>query len=178
MKSSLTRILLVLFFISNLSFMIAYSQTDSSKYENYMKSPELLVAELYRSVTFNPGQRPDWEKVRRMFLDSAIVFLRTTRTTTAVFNVDGFIDDFVKFIERTPAKDKGFGERILKMKPYIAGEMATILILYDAQIYGINRPPQQGLDFWQLIKKDNRWWIISITNEVISKTVQIPDELK
>jgi hypothetical protein len=56
--------------------------------------------------------------------------------------------------------------------------IAHVLILYDAQIYGITIPPQQGLDSWQLIKKDNRWWIVSITNELISDKVPIPEDLK
>jgi hypothetical protein len=147
--------------------------------KEYYKSPELLIGELYKSVSFtNTDSLPDWEKVRAMFTENAIVVLRTSRTRTTIFDVQGFIDDFVNFIDKSPAKQKGFGERILKMKKVVVGDIAHILVLYDAQIYGVTIPPQQGVDSWQLIKKDNRWWIASITNEVISETVPVPDELK
>jgi hypothetical protein len=155
------------------------TQPKNEGQKEYYKAPELLIGELYKSVSFtNADSLPDWEKVRDMFIEKAVVVLRTTRTTTDIFDVQGFINDFVNFIEKSPAKQNGFGERILKMKKVVIGDIAHILVLYDAQIYGIGREPQQGIDSWQLIKKNNRWWIASITNEVISETALIPDELK
>jgi hypothetical protein len=178
MKFISLRIILLFVFLSSSCVLDVNTQQKPEKEKEYLKAPESLIGELYKTVTFQPGNLPDWEKVRSMFIENAVVVLRTSRTSTSIFNVQGFIDDFVNFIEKSPAKQKGFGERILKMKSVTVGDISHILILYDAQIYGVTNPPQQGVDSWQLIRRDNRWWIASITNEIISSEVPVPDELK
>jgi hypothetical protein len=78
---------------------------------------EGVVAALYEAVTFEAGSTPDWDHVRSMFIDGAVIVLRTSRQDTTVFSVEGFVDDFVKFIERADAGRTGFSERIIRTKP-------------------------------------------------------------
>ena len=143
------------------------------------ETAEGLVNDIYKSVSFDStGPRPDWGKVRSMFLDDAVIVLQVTRDSTAVFTVQGFIDDFVNFIERSPAKQKGFWERIVRMKPMVFGNIAHVLVLYEAHIPGIGRPPQQGVDSWELLKRDGRWWFVAVTNEVPATGRPLPEELR
>jgi hypothetical protein len=51
-------------------------------------------------------------------------------------------------------------------------------VLYEASIPGWGRPPQQGIDSFQLIKKDGRWWIASITNDVPNPDHPVPEALR
>jgi len=155
----------------------AQSQTSSA--QNAFHTAEGLVSEIYKTVSFDStAPKPDWEKVRSMFIGNAVIVLRVTRDSTAVFSVQGFIDDFVKFIERSPAKQRGFWERIVRMKPMVFGDIAHILVLYEAYIPGTPRPPQQGVDSWELIKKNGRWWIAAVTNEIPTRERPIPAELQ
>ena len=39
-------------------------------------------------------------------------------------------------------------------------------------------PGQLGLDSFSLMKKDGRWWIVSIANDVITPQNSLPDFLK
>ncbi len=156
----------------------ALSQSQDSTRIKEFETAEGVVSEIYKTVTFEPGQTPDWEKVRSMFLDNAVVVLRTSREGSTVFSVPGFIDDFVNFIEKSPAKQAGFSEKIIRMKPLIFGDIAHILVLYEVHIPGTPRPPQQGVDSFQLVKKNGRWWIIAIANEIPGPNRPLPTELQ
>lgn len=139
---------------------------------------EGLVTELYKSVTFEAGTTPDWDRVRSMFIDEAVIVLRTKRDATTVFSVEGFVDDFKKFIDRAHAEKTGFSEKIIRMKPMVFRDIAHILVLYEASIPGSGKAPQQGVDSFQLIRKGDRWWIASVTNEIPTAEDPIPAELK
>lgn len=146
--------------------------------ETVFETPEALVKALYDAVTFEAGQTPDWDWVKSMFIDEGIVVLRTSREETTVFSVEGFVADFVRFIEGSNVVKTGFVEKILRTKPMVLGDIAHVLVLYEAWIPGGERPPQQGVDSFQLIRKDGRWRIVSITNEIPTPERPVPAELQ
>ena len=43
--------------------------------ENPVDSPGRVVAELYDLVTFGAGTTPDWDEVRSLFIEEAVVVL-------------------------------------------------------------------------------------------------------
>jgi hypothetical protein len=141
-------------------------------------SAEALVLALYDAVTFPAGTAPDWDRVRAMFLDRATVVLRTSRTATSVFDVEGFVQDFVAFIARANVRETGFSERVVRTKAMTFGDIAHVLVLYEASIPGSGRPPQQGVDSFQLVRREGRWWIVSITNELPGPDRPLPPELR
>jgi hypothetical protein len=139
---------------------------------------EGLVRALYDRVSSEPGTTPTWDDVRSAFLPQAIVVLRASRDSTTVFTLDGFVQDFVNFIERANVKETGFHERVVKVQAMVFGDIAHVLVLYEAQIGGSARPPQQGVDSFQLIRRGGRWWIVSITNEIPTPDRPIPAALR
>jgi len=141
-------------------------------------TPQVVVDELYKLVTFEAGTTPDWDRVRALFIDEAVIVLRTSRTETSVFSVEGFVGDFVAFIERANVEKTGFSETIIRTKSTVFGDIAHLLVLYEAHIPGSSRGPQEGVDFFQLIRKDNRWWIASIVNEIPTADRPVPVELQ
>jgi hypothetical protein len=143
-----------------------------------LRTADGVVGELYKLVTFEAGASPDWDKVKSLFLKQAVVVLRTARDKTTVFSVEGFVEDFVRFAERRAVKEKGFSERIVHTSSTVYGDIAHVLVLYEAHTTGSPRPPQQGVDSFQLIQKDGRWWIVSITNEIVTADRPVPPELK
>jgi hypothetical protein len=150
----------------------AHAQTPSE--DDALQTAEGVVTQLYELVTFEAGSTPDWDKVRSLFIDEAVIVLRTTRTATTVFSVDGFVNDFVTFIERAYVAETGFTEKILRTKPTVFGDMAHVWVLYEASVPGSPRPPQQGVDSFSLIKQDGRWWIAAVTNEIPTPNRPVP----
>jgi len=142
------------------------------------QTPEAVVRELYDLVTFEAGTTPDWDRVRALFLPEAVIVLRTTRTATSVFSVEGFVGDFVTFIERANVAQTGFAERIVRLRPWAFKDMAQVLVLYEASIPGSGRPPQQGVDNFGLVRRDGRWWIASVLNDIPDPANPVPPELE
>lgn len=141
-------------------------------------TPESLVRELYDLVTFTAKEPPDWGKVRNTFLPEALIILRTSRDSTTIFDVTGFVNDFITFVENSPAKQSGFEEKILTLKSMVLGDIARVTVLYQAHIPGTQRPPQKGVDVFLLNKRSRRWWIASIVNEIPTPSRPIPEELQ
>ena len=141
-------------------------------------SAEGVVYELYDMCTFDAGTLPDWDAMRALFLPQATVVLRNTRTSNTIFSMDGFIEDWHRFIARDNVEERGFSEKIVRMSTTVLGDIAHIMVLYEASFPDWDRPPQPGVDFIQLIKNDGRWWIVSIANEVPAPNWPLPEALR
>jgi hypothetical protein len=145
-----------------------------------------VVAGLYGLVSSTDGRLPDWDKVRALFLKEAVIVLRTSRTALTAFDLEGFIKDFVDFYERpfrrgettVVPKESGFTEKVVRMKAWEFGDMAHVLVLYEAQITGFPMAPQQGIDSWLLVRRDGRWLIAGATNELVTPSRPVPPELR
>jgi len=139
---------------------------------------EDVVKALYRRVSFEAGKNVDWDEVKAMFIPEAVIVLRTSRTAMTVFDRDGFVRDFVRFITESKLEDRAFEETILAIKTQETGEVARSTVHYAARIPSAGRPPQQGIDVFLLMKKDGAWRIVSIVNEIVRPGVPVPDELR
>lgn len=152
----------------------AEAQTESGVSTD---SPEDVVGRLYELVTFEAGQVPDWAEVRSIFLDQAVIVLRLSRDSLPVLSVDGFVAEFQAFIGRTDVREAGFSERVVTMRSTVFGDIAHVLVLYEASIPGSGRDPQQGVDSFQLIRTEGSWRIASVINEVPTDARPVPPEL-
>ena len=50
-------------------------------------------------------------------------------------------------------------------------------IVYEAAILDSDRPAQRGLDSWHLMKREGRWWVVSVVNESEPGAGAIPGEV-
>jgi hypothetical protein len=141
-------------------------------------SAEGVVRRLYDIVTFPAGTIPDWDELRSLFLPETVVVLRTGREATSVLTLEGFVQDWLRFIEGSNVEETGFTERITKTHTTVFGDIAHIWVLYEAEIPGWNRPPQQGVDSFQLVRRQGEWKIASITNELPGPNRPIPEVLR
>jgi hypothetical protein len=149
------------------------------------RGPGEVVAGLYDLVSTDPGRTPDWDKVRALFAREAVVVLRSSRTATTLYSLEGFIQDFVDFYKKpfhrgtlTLCPDQaGFTEKVVRLKAFEFWDMAHVLVLYEAHITGDPTPPQRGIDSWLLSRRDGRWVIVAITNDLITRDHPVPPEL-
>lgn len=139
---------------------------------------EEVVKTLYQRVSFDAGRSVDWEQVKALFIPEAVIVLRTSRTAMTVFDRDGFVRDFVRFIDEAKLQDRAFEEQILAIRTQELGDVARATVHYAARIPSDGRPAQQGIDVFLLMKRDGAWRIVSIVNEIVRQGVTIPDELR
>ena len=148
-------------------------------------SVEAFVRQIYSDVSATNGTLPDWNTVRGYFLKEAVIVLRTGRHQTTVFSLEGFIKDFVDFYDRPMKIDdvtitprvNGFTERVRQVRTWEFGDMAHALVLYEAHVVGAPRKPQQGIDSWILTRREGRWWIAGVTNEIVTADRPAPSDL-
>ncbi len=143
-----------------------------------LTTAEGVVRELYRLVCVDVGQESDWEAVRNLYLPQAVIVLRVSKEASQVFDVQGWIDDFKAWDEKARVKERGFSEKIVTMKPRVFRDIANVFVLYEARIHDSDKPPTRGIDSIELVKKDGRWWIAAITNDIVNAENPAPAELQ
>lgn len=156
--------------------LVAFGQTASV--DASLASPEGVIRQLYDQVTFPEGEKPDWDYVRSLFIPQATVVMRTGKNETTTLSLDGWILDFVNFIYDANVSATGFEEKIVKMQTTEFGDIAHIMVLYTAFLPGKTPTPQEGVDSFHLIKKEGRWWIVSILNEIPGPDRPKPESLR
>lgn len=182
MKRALTA--LVLFGIASFaasSLPVAADQAGPASPEvpEVFKDPESLVRGIYTAVSFDPGPAPDWEFVKTFFLPQAVIVVRKTRTSMAVMDVQEFVDWFADDVEKFKMKERGFEETVEKIKLTRLGDIAQAFVVYKARLKTpADTPGQIGLDSWTLLRKDGRWWIASIANEIPTPDRPLPEDLR
>jgi hypothetical protein len=133
-----------------------------------------MVRQIYREVSSDGSSLPDWEKLRSFFVDEAVVVLRTSREGNTQFTLDEFIQDFKDFYQRPSLGDAGFKEEVIQLKSHVYHDIAFIAVLYEAGVLNSDRPPQKGIDFWLLTKKEGAWKVVSVVNEIIRPGEELP----
>jgi hypothetical protein len=182
MKRALT--VLVLFGIASLaaSSLPAAGRQEgqaAAAVPEVFKDPENLVRGIYAAVSFDPGPAPDWEFVKTFFLPQAVIVVRKTRTSMAVMTVQEFVDWFADDVEKFKMKERGFEETVEKIKLTALGDIAQAFVVYKARLKTpADSPGQIGLDSWELMKKDGRWWIAAVTNEIPTPDRPLPADLR
>ena len=166
--------LLLLCFIASVSSGFVNGQQPEK--DSWYETPVALIEDIYSAVSSTDSALVDWEKVRSMFIDEAVVILRTSRDKSTQFSADGFIQDFKNFYQDPRVIANGFGEKILSMKTMVYKDIAFVATVYSAAIPEDLRPTTRGVDLWLLGKKEGRWKIVSVVNEVIPAGEELPEE--
>jgi hypothetical protein len=160
-------------------FALSLAVGEAADEEDVFMDPESLVRGLYAAVTFDVGSVPDWDYVRNFFNPEAVIAVRMTRTSMAILNVEEFVKWFDDDFKKYKMNERGFEESIEKIKLTVFGDMAHCFVVYKARLKTPeNSPGQLGLDSWSLMKKDGRWWIVSVTNDVVTPQKPLPEELR
>ena len=128
-------------------------------------------------MTFGPGDKPDWETIKDLFIEDGVIVLRTSRTDMSIMDRNGFIDLWIRDYERG-LKETGITEKKVIDRYEIMGDIATCYIIYAITIPDKDYPPQYGIDCFHLLKQNDRWHITSIVNEVLRPGVDPPENMR
>jgi hypothetical protein len=177
MKHALFIILLASVLLSG-AFVRAADSPVVLKSEDPLQSAEAVVRELYRLVCVPVGGDTDWEQVRKLFIPEAVIVLRVSKESSTTFTVQTWIDDFIAYNKKARSSERGFEEKIVRLSPMVFRDIAHVLVLYEARMLDWSKPASPGVDSIELIRKDGRWWIAAITNDLPNADHPIPAVLK
>lgn len=127
-------------------------------------SLDAVMKAFYESLTFPEGKGPDWVRYKSLFASPAAPFVRTTPGAELVTNLEGFLDNFKGRIQSGVIKS--FYEAEISRTTETFGRLAQVFSTYEK---GLNATDPEkflrGINSLQLVFRDGRWWIVSISWE-------------
>jgi hypothetical protein len=139
-------------------------QEASRGYSGDYTLPENVIGDLYRAVSFRPGDTGDWAKLAELILPSAIIGQPARGgNEEEVHSLDSFIELFKRDVDQFQMSENGFREEIGGLTIDTFGNIChawVVFVVYAG--WEADQPQGRGLDGIHLVRQDNRWWITSI----------------
>ncbi|MCW5871651.1 MAG: hypothetical protein KIS61_30650 [Candidatus Eremiobacteraeota bacterium] len=127
--------------------------------DNDLQAIQQLVRELYRSISFQSKQPPDWTALKGCFWDRAQL-IRAGLSGIEHYNLERFIE----WVEQARANGLGsFQEEETDASTHMMGSLAHRASHYRATIEG---GAIEGVNSIQMLKCQGQWRIISLLWDV------------
>ena len=136
-------------------------------------TPEAVVDEAYRLISFEPGSQPQWDRFKALFSPRAVLAFRVFPEDDAVTIMD--LEDYVVRQMREGMEEEGYSETILRRDWLVFGDVAEARVVFEMK-FG-EAEPVPALDIYQLVRREGRWWIVSIISEVPRPGTPLPEIL-
>ena len=131
-------------------------------------SPEAIVTAAYEALVRAPGENFDWDRTRTLFHPRAVLLPNTEQTGGIPQTFS--LEEFIAWIDGWYAanapiggpNDQGFAEEAIHNEVRRYGDVANVFSTYQKRFYGSDEILGRGLNSFQLVFRDGRWWIVSI----------------
>jgi hypothetical protein len=131
------------------------------------RSIDSVMTELYAAVTRQPGKPFEWNRLRAVMLPGAIMVPQQQQMQgrTRIMHVD----EFIALIDSSWARvigterDHGFYERQTNLVVDEYGDIAQAFTTYEKGPFEPRQVVARGINTMQLVKRDGRWFVLSIT---------------
>ncbi|MDX1545953.1 MAG: hypothetical protein R3247_03145 [Rhodothermales bacterium] len=145
-------------------------------------SPEAIVTAAYAALVRAPGEPFQWDRFRTLFLPEATL-IPNTEQTGGVFRVHS-PESFIEWIDGWYAEhapiggpdDKGFAEEAIHNEVRRYGDVAQVFSTYQKRFFDDDTVLGRGINSFQLVRRDGRWWIVSIVWDEENGAGPIPEE--
>ncbi|MEM6646398.1 MAG: hypothetical protein AAF730_09100 [Bacteroidota bacterium] len=151
--------------IAGLLCLVSAAPLSASDHDpNDVVSPEAIVAATYKSIERAPGQPYDWDRFRALFLPEALMVPNAEQTggTTEILTPEGFIEWVDRVAPAGQPGDRGFAEEVVNNEIHRFGDVAQVFSTYQKRFYDDERILGRGINSFQLLFRDDRWWIVSL----------------
>jgi hypothetical protein len=119
-------------------------------------SLDRIIADLYASMSFEPGGRPDWCLQAEVFAPGARL-VRVNDSGVFEFDPRTFRDDFEGMIDSGVLPSFWEGELWRETHQY--GDIAHVLSGYEMRTSRAGEVVSRAVKSMQLFERDGRWWI-------------------
>jgi hypothetical protein len=144
-----------------------------------VESPEAIVLAAYAAIAREPGQPFDWDRFRSLFLPEARLIPNTEQREGSfdVLTAEGFIE-WIEAFTPPPGdpNDQGFQEEQVSAQVVRYGDVAHVFSTYQKHFWGSDEILGRGINSFQLVHNDGRWWIAGIAWDEENGAGPIPAE--
>lgn len=160
----------------------AASQSAELPRPEDVASPEGIVAASYDAISRRPGEDFDWDRAASLFLPSARLIPNTEQNggefrPMSPEEFRGWVDAW--YAENAPIgspDDMGFEERQVHAVAERYGDVAHVMSTYEKRYWGAEEVLGRGINSFQLVRHDGRWWIAGIVWDEEDGAGPIPTE--
>ena len=127
------------------------------------ETPEAVVKECYRLISFEAGSEPNWDAFKSLFHPNAILTLRVFPGDPAITVMN--LDEYAQLQVTEGMKKEGYSEKITEEKWLKHGDLAGSQVAFEIK-FG-DQAPIPAFDAFQLVHLEGRWWITMIMGEIL-----------
>jgi hypothetical protein len=124
-------------------------------------SPKAILAAAYDVISGPSTQPRNWDRLRSLFLPGARLIETSPdkdgKYSTTVLSVEEFITAAEPFV-----KQDSFFEREAASHSDRYGNIMQVFSTYESLHAKDGKPFARGINSFQLLYKENRWWIVTI----------------
>ncbi len=138
-------------------------------------TPDALVRALYETISGPVGQERDWTRFRNLWLPGAKIILASQKYHGKSAYESLSIEPFIQRV-MTYYQQEGFYEKELAGRMNQFGHIASYWSTFEVRkgspagtLYA------RGISSWQMIRRDDRWWISQLIFDFESNQLAIPD---
>ena len=142
-------------------FLIGYCQPlFAQQYDNDVKSVDAIIKVLYEVISGEAGEHRNWERFRNLFAEDAKL-IPTSKNGEGEFTYRSITpNDYVTlFTERIKT---GFFEQEIHRKTEAYGTIVHVWSTYATQQTKNGENTNRGINSIQLLKTNNRYYIMNI----------------
>ncbi|PCI63166.1 MAG: hypothetical protein COB37_05510 [Kordiimonadales bacterium] len=129
-----------------------------------------IMAAIYDVISGAVGEVRDWDRMRSLFIEGGRLIPNTPRGPL-LYGVEEYIARVDKAFT-----DNGFFEVELSRKSERYGNIVHVFSTYAARRTPDGEIFARGINSFQLVYKDERWWIVNIFWQGETPDTPIPDE--
>ena len=137
-----------------------------------MNDLDAIIAEMYDTVCFEKGERPDWTRQAAIFAPGARM-VRVNDGGVFEFDMDSYRINFESMIDSGEMPCFWEGELWRETRQF--GDVAHVLSAYETRRTRNGEVLNRGVNSIQLFKRDGRWWISAMIWRREGRDVRIGD---
>ncbi|WP_420322605.1 hypothetical protein [Flagellimonas sp.] len=140
---------------------------------NKYQTVEETANKMLEIISVDIGEEPDWKAYRNLFLPTAQKIILSPKAKNPANRVRSFtIEEFIRYVGPLYARD-GFDEKVLGLSINEFNGVANVFQSYHAKnLKGTY--DKKGINSYQLVWVDGRWWIASTTWATETEESKIP----
>jgi hypothetical protein len=133
---------------------------------------DAIITEMYASICFEEGQRPDWSRQTAIFAPGARM-VRVTDQGVFEFNPESYRVNLEAMIDSGAMPS--FWEVEIWRETRQFGEVAHVLSAYETRRSRNGEVLNRGVNSIQLFQRGGQWWISAMLWRREGESVQIAD---